>query len=124
MSGTGVEQEGALAWVDDDPEVVGSSAWIEREQFVYFVTMARELGNPGDWQPFRDELVSALRAAWGIDAVWLHLDGPARQARRASRLACAYAVVDQARDHSDPVGDWDAFVAALWSFRGPLTRTT
>lgn len=124
MSRTGVEEEGALAWVDDDPEVVGSSAWIEREQFVYFVTMARELGNPSDWQSFRDELVSALRAAWGIDAVWLHLDEPARKARRASRLACAYAVVDQARDNSDPAGDWDAFMAALWSLRGPLTGTT
>lgn len=34
--------------LDDGPNVIGTSAWIERDQFVYFVTMARELGRPGE----------------------------------------------------------------------------
>jgi hypothetical protein len=73
--------------VDDDPTVLRTSAWIERGQFVYFVTMARQLGDPADWLTFRDQLVSALKAAWGLDAIWLHLPptGKRNVVRSASR---------------------------------------
>jgi hypothetical protein len=106
--------------VDDDPTVVGTSAWIERDQFVYFVTMARELGDPGNWGAFRDDLVSALRAAWGLDAVWLHLPSDQQRRRPSQRLARAYEVADEIRSRHDPLTEWDAFFEELWAARGPL----
>ena len=110
-----------LVGADDDPNAVGTSAWIEREQFVYFVTMARELGDPGDWSTFRDQLVAALRAAWGLDTIWLHLAAEEQQRRRAARIATAYEVVDAVRGGHDPLTQWEAFSDALWAARMPLT---
>ena len=107
--------------VDQASGIVGTSAWIEREQFVYFVTMARELGDPGDWSAFRDQLVAALRAAWGLDTIWLHLTGEEQQRRRSSRIATAYEVVDAVRGDHDPLTQWEAFADALWDARAPLT---
>jgi len=108
--------------VDDDPTVVGTSAWIERDQFVYFVTMARELGDPGNWATFRDQLVAALKAAWGLDALRLNLATDMRELRRAQRIATVYEVVDSIRARHDPLTDWDAFFDALWAARGPLVE--
>lgn len=105
---------------EDDHTVWGSPAFVERDQFVYFVTMARHLADPSDWPSFRDELVASLNAAWGLDTVWLEL-GPQVQRRRTSqRLERAYAVVDTVRTVHDPLTDWDGFFDALWSARGPL----
>ena len=106
--------------VDSDPTVVGTSAWIERDQFVYFVTMARELGDPGNWATFRDQLVAALRAAWGLDAMWSDLAADRQQRRRGDRLATAYEIVDAARLRHDPLTDWDKYFDALWAARAPL----
>jgi hypothetical protein len=106
--------------VDDDPTVIGTSAWIERDQFVYFVTMARELGDPEDWGRFRDQLVSALKAAWGLDAIWLNLPADRQERRRAQRIATAYEIVDEVRARHDPLKGWDDFFDALWAARGPL----
>lgn len=109
--------------VDDDPTVIGTSAWIERDQFVYFVTMARELGDPGHWATFRDQLVSALKAAWGLDAVWLNLPADEHQHRRLQRVSGAYEVIDLVRSRHDPLTDWDGFFDALWAGRSPLTES-
>jgi hypothetical protein len=121
MASEKAERVADSALVDDDPNVIGTSAWIERDQFVYFVTMARELGSPEDWDRFRDELVATLRAAWGIDALWLHLDANAQRDRRARRIALAYELVDEVRVHHDPASDWDGFMESLWSSRHSLT---
>jgi hypothetical protein len=107
--------------LDDDPDVVGTPSWIERDQFVYFLTMARELGDPHDWPVFRGELVAALRAAWGFDALWLHLDRDGQHARRDARIARAYDILDQTRQRHDPAVNWEEFAASLWASRGPLT---
>lgn len=106
--------------VDDDPTVIGTSAWIERDQFVYFVTMARELGDPGNWAVFRDQLVAALRAAWGLDALRLNLAADMRERRRAQRIVTVYEVVDSIRARHDPLTEWAAFFDDLWAARGPL----
>jgi hypothetical protein len=108
--------------VDDDPTVLGTSAWIERDQFVYFVTLARELGDPEDWPTFRDQLVSALKTAWGLDAIWLHLPADRQEHRSAQRIATTYEIVDEVRTHHDPLTDWDAYFDALWAARGPLVK--
>ncbi len=109
--------------VDDDPTVVGTSAWIERDQFDYFVTMARELGDPGNWATFRDQLVAALKAAWGLDAVWLNLPVDQQRHRRLRRISDAYELVDESRSRHDPVTNWDGFVEGLWNDRGSLTNS-
>jgi hypothetical protein len=106
--------------VDDDPMVIGTSAWIERDQFVYFVTMARQLGDPADWLTFRDQLVSALKAAWGLDAIWLNLPADRQAHRRAQRIKSTYDIVDEVRTRHDPLTDWDAYFDALWAARSPL----
>jgi hypothetical protein len=105
---------------EDDHGVWGSPAFIERDQFVYFVTLARELGDPADWPGFRDELVSSLDAAWGLDTIWLHLAPDVQQRRTVERLRRAYALVDQVRARHDPLTDWGGFFDALWDGRGPL----
>lgn len=123
MTSPNADRDIDVALIDDDPNVVGSSAWIERDQFVYFVTMARELGSPHHWRTFRDELVAALRAAWGLDAIWLNLDTNAQHARRAMRISLAYDLVDEARERHDPAVDWDGYMESLWSSRCSLTDT-
>ena len=95
-------------------------AFVERDQYVYFVTMAHELGVPARWPDFRDRLVAALNAAWGLDSVWVHHSREAQQRRTAERFRRAYAIVDQVRAGHDPATDWDAFFDALWDARGPL----
>jgi hypothetical protein len=108
--------------VDDDPAVIGTSAWIEREQFVYFVTMARQLGDPGNWASFRGQLVSALNTAWGLDAIRLVLPVDEQKRRRAERIAATCEVLDAVRASHDPLTDWDAFFDALWAARAPLVE--
>ena len=105
-----------------DHTVVGTAAWVERDQFVYFVTMERELGEPGDWSRFRDGLISALNAAFGLDTIWLHLPEPVQRRRVQRRLEQAYEVVDGVRAGHDPAEDWDAFFDALWAARHRLRQ--
>ena len=105
---------------DDDGTVVGTPAWVERDQYVYYVTMAHEGGDPADWPGFRERLVSALNAAWALDTVWTHLDPQAQQQRTAQRHRLAMVMLDQVRARHDPATDWDAFFVALWEARGPL----
>jgi hypothetical protein len=104
----------------EDEAVWGSPAFVERDQFVYFVTMAHELADPTDWPAFRDELVAALNAAWGLDTVWVELAPRAQARRTAERFQWAYALVDAVRRRHDPSTDWDGFFDALWAGRGPL----
>ena len=105
-----------------DHTVVGTAAWVERDQFVYFVTMERELGVPGDWNEFRHGLVSALTAAFGLDTIWLDLPEPVQRHQVQCRRDRAYAVVDEVRARHDPATDWDGFFDALWAARHRLRR--
>ena len=100
--------------------VVGTAAWVARDQFVYFVTMERELGVPADWPVFRDGLVAALTAAFGLDTIWQDLPADLQRRRVEQRLAAAYQLVDAVRTHHNPDADWDAFFDALWAGRDRL----
>jgi hypothetical protein len=107
----------------DDGEIGAAGfdpGFIERDQFVYFVMMERELGTPGDWSNFRVGLVDALTVAWGLNTVWVDLDRPAQLERIARRRQVAFGIVDQVRTGHDPLTDWDGFFDALWDARGPL----
>ena len=95
-------------------------AWIERDQYVYFVTLAHELTGTADWPALREELVAALTAAWGLTTIWGHLDRAANERRATERIRRAFVVLDQVRARHDPAEDWEAFFDALWEARGPL----
>lgn len=84
--------------------------WIERDQFVYYVEMERQLGDPSDWPSFREGVISALEAAFGWEPTG---DGDV--------LARRLDVLDVVRGAHDPVAEWDAFFEALWRARGSLT---
>lgn len=91
-------------------------AWIQREQFVYFLDLERRLTDPADWRAFRLRLVAALTAAWGLDTrypVWLlrHelLSVPQRRALH---------LLDEIHLHHDPASDWTRFRETLWARRG------
>lgn len=57
----------------DEPGIdLGSDlAWIQRDQYVYYLEMAHALGvlgNPDDWASFRADLAEALAAHDGMGA--------------------------------------------------------
>ena len=104
----------------DDAAVWGTPAFIERDQFVYYLTLAHELADPTDWPAFRSELVAALTAAWGLDTRWTDLDTTAQQQKVDDRRRRAFLLVDQIRTDHDPAVDWPRFFDALWDARRPL----
>lgn len=108
---------------DDDAAVFGTAAFVERDQFVYFVTLARELYDPADWPGFRGELVAALNAAWGLDTIWSDLPAGVQRQRTETRLQRALELVDEVRRLHDPLSDWDRYAAALWDARHHLHQT-
>lgn len=95
---------------------------IERDSFLHFVTIARRCGHAEGWTVFRDELVSALTAAFGLDSRWVDLDHDQEMTRIAARRRCAFALVDQTAERYDPVSQWPQFREALWDNRHPLMK--
>lgn len=95
---------------------------IERDSFLHFVTIARRCGHAEDWTLFRNELVSALSSALGLDARWVDRDHDQETARIAARRQRAFALVDQAAARYDPVSQWPQFREALWHDRHPLMK--
>lgn len=93
---------------------------IERENFLHFVTLAYRCGHPGQWSAFRDELVAALNAAFGLDSRWLDRDQALETARIRERRRRAYVLVDQSATRYDPSSQWSQYREALWDGRGPL----
>lgn len=93
---------------------------IERESFLQFVTIARRCGHANDWTVFRDELVSALTAAFGLDSRWVDLNHDQETARIAARRRRAFALVNQAAARHDPVSQWPHFREAVWNGRHAL----
>lgn len=83
--------------------------WIHRDQFVHYVQLAYALGDPGDWSPFRQDLLRALTAAFGLGAG--AGDGLTPRQQRALQL------LDEIRGHHNPAADWPTFLEALWSQR-------
>ncbi len=89
----------------DQPGIgIEDIAWIQRDQFVYYVEMERALSDPADWQRFRDGLLQALQAAFGL--------GIDRQQ--------VTDLLDGLRSSHDPVTDWPAFFDALWDNRAQI----
>ena len=93
-------------------------AWIQRDQFVYYLDLERRLAHPADWLSFRLRLVGALTAAWGLDTRYaarlLRHELLSIPQRRALHL------LDHIRQHHDPAVDWVTFREALWCRRHEL----
>lgn len=86
----------------DQPGIgIDDIAWIQRDQFVYYLEMERALGDPGDWSRFRSDLLQALQAAFGID-----ID-----------TEQVLELLDRMSTLHDPLTDWPAFFEALWGHR-------
>jgi hypothetical protein len=90
--------------VDDLP-------WIYHDQFVHYVQLAHDLGDPHDWPGLRQDLLEALTAAFGLDD-----PGDCRGLLTPSQRR-ALAVLDVVRRLHHPAVDWLAFRDALWQRR-------
>ena len=94
----------------DQPGIgVEDLAWIHRDQFVHYVQRAHALGDPRDWSRFRQDLLRALTAAFGLDA-GTDDESPSRQHR-------VLQVLDEIRRRYDPAVDWPIFFEAVWTRR-------
>lgn len=76
-------------------------AWIRRDQYVHYTTLAHQLGDPHDWPRFRHDLADAITAAFGLH--------PRRQR--------VLDLLDAVRTHHGPATNWPAFFDALWARR-------
>jgi hypothetical protein len=96
--------------VFDQPGIAAEDlVWVHREQFVHYVQLAHALGDPADWPCFRQDLLRALTAAFGLGA---DMDGglTPRQHR-------ALQVLDEIHRQLDPATRWPTFLETLWSRR-------
>ena len=82
-------------------------AWIHRDQFLHYLTATRATSDPTDWPRFRDAVVEALEAAFGL-------------ASEETGPAGALSVVEGVRRSYDPATDWEGFMEALWHQRGSI----
>lgn len=79
-------------------------AWIHRDQFLHYLTVTRATSDPTAWRRFRDAVVEALEAAFGL-------------APEETGPAGALAVVEAVRRTFDPADDWEGFLDELWRQR-------
>jgi hypothetical protein len=93
---------------------------VERDSFVHFVTIARRCGRADEWMKFREELVAALTAAFGLDSRWVDRDHDLETARIAERRRRACALVDEVDAQYDRLAQWPQFREALWEGRHRL----
>ncbi len=104
----------------DEPEINLESdlAWIQRDQYVYYVEMAHHLGDPTDWASFRSDLAEALAAAFSLERTPPWADRRSAEDRRTRERMLN--VVDSIRFRHHPATDWDGFFDTLWERRSEL----
>ena len=85
--------------------------WIHRDQFVHYLQLAHALSDPHDWSRLREDLLQALTAAFGLDAI------NANGERLTPAQQRALDLLDEIRHDHDPAADWPAFFDTLWTQR-------
>ena len=103
------EPEGAAVIRDGHQQF----AWVEREQFAYYLTVAYMSADPNDWASFRRAIHGALVAALALNR---HLDA-VTPADQASDQQHALALLDDVRSRYNPAVTWAGFVLELWARR-------
>jgi hypothetical protein len=103
------DPEGAAVHGDDDQLF----AWVERDQFAYYLTIAYMTADPNDWPPFRRAIHGALVAALCLDR-HLARDVPADEAPDELH---AMRLLDDVRRRYNPAVTWAGFVLELWTRR-------
>jgi hypothetical protein len=88
-------------------------AWVEREQFAYYLTVAYMTADPNDWPSFRRAIHGALVAALALNR---HLAQDTRP-DEAPRQQQAMRLLDDARNRYNPAVTWAGFVLELWARR-------
>ncbi len=88
-------------------------AWVEREQFAYYLTVAYMSADPTDWSSFRRAIHGALVATLYLDR---HLDADT-PAHEAPDQQDAVRLLDDIRDRYNPAVNWAGFVLELWARR-------
>lgn len=90
-------------------------AWIERDQFIYFTEVERELSDPNDWPRFKHDLARALTTALALPPMESDDDTGASGIRPP-----VSALLDRIRRRHDPTFEWERFQDRLWQERGSL----
>jgi hypothetical protein len=93
-------------------------AWVQHEQFHYYLELARQDGDARDWKTFRLSLLHSLTAPFGLGS-----RKPFEEPREGSFTADQERVarlLDQLRGEVDPETEWFAFVKLLWGRRGEI----
>jgi hypothetical protein len=98
--------------------------WAERDQFVYYLTIAYMLTDPADWPAFRRAIYGGIVAALTLRPAPTGPYPDPRASPDLSRRRRAWLVLDRIRDRHDPAVDWPGFLAELWYRRGELTAPT
>ena len=88
-------------------------AWIERDQFAYYLTVAYMSADPTDWPSFRRAIHGALVATHYLDR---HLAADASP-EDAPDQRHAMRLLDDIRDRYNPAVTWAGFVLELWTHR-------
>lgn len=90
--------------------------WVHRDEFVHYLELAHALGDPRAWPAFRQELLEALDAAFGLDAAATSVaDDPGTSWRERGR-----DILERIRLDHDPALEWAPFSDALWNARREL----
>lgn len=93
-------------------------AWVQHEQFHYYLELAGQDDDARDWKTFRLSLLHSLTAAFGLGS-----PKPFEEPRGGSFTADQRRVagmLDQIRGQLDPETEWFAFVKVLWGRRGEI----
>lgn len=102
--------------MSDQPGItMDDLTWIRRDQFVYYLEMARALGDPNHWPRFRDDLLRALTAAFSLD-----VDDPDAGWTSHGNRQRALHVLELVASRHDPDSDWRGFFDELWASRGHI----
>lgn len=96
----------------DQPGIgVEDLPWIQRDQFVHYLQLARSLGDGHDWPRLRLDLLGGLTAAFGLNARHTHAD-------ELTPSQCGVLeLLDEVRHQHNPATDWPAFFDTLWTRR-------
>lgn len=103
---------------EDRGFVPAEIAWVQHEQFHYYMELARQEGDPRDWKTFRLSLLHSLTGAFGLGSL-RPFEDPREGSLTVDQERVA-GLLDQIRDQLDPATEWFAFVKVLWGRRGEI----